>query len=213
MADPALLLRDTSVQTLFWTPVLAEMWPGAPLHNAALKAAIARQAASVAGVAKSNIHGWQSDISMTAWGGAAADALVAHAAARANAYTAGGPIDWVPEMWANVSRRGASNQTHAHPGSVWSAVYYVDDGYAGSSDKAVAGELSFLDPRFPAVRMAAPELRHRRPDGTIDNQEVWLRPRTGLFVLFPSWLLHAVRPYAGQGTRTSIAINLVAPRG
>lgn len=216
MADPAPLLRDTHVRKLFCTPVLAEMWPDAPRHNAALRAAIAQQAASADSVAKSNIHGWQSDVTMAEWGGPAAAALLAHAVARADAHTArtaDAPRDWVPEMWANASQRGASNQTHAHPGSVWSAVYYVDDGYAGSPDKALAGELSFLDPRFPAVRMAAPELRHRRPDGTIDNQEVWLRPRTGLFVMFPSWLLHSVRPYGGQGTRISIAINLVAGRG
>ena len=138
-----------------------------------------------------------------------------HAIARAREFSIApaGQADafrWTAELWANVSRRGAANQTHAHPGSFWSMVYYVDDGYAGSPDKALGGELSFLDPRFPMVQMAAPDLRHRGDDGAVDNQEVWMRPRSGLIVMFPSWLMHSVRPYAGGGTRISIAINLLA---
>lgn len=217
MAEPIAVAGEPVVRPLFWTPVLAEMWPGAPAHNAALRSMIAARAGSVDGVAKSNVHGWQSDIDMADWAGAAGAALIAHATARADAYSrstvSGAPTRWRAEMWANASQRGASNQTHAHPGSFWSAVYYVDDGYAGSPDKALAGELSFLDPRFPAVRMAAPDLRYRRPDGSVDNQEVWLRPRTGLFLMFPSWLLHSVRPYGGGGTRVSIAINLMVDDG
>lgn len=209
MADPAALVGEPRERAVFATPVLAEIWPDAARHTAALKAAILNRAANAGSVAKSNVHGWQSDVDMAVWGGPAAAALIAHATARADRFTTA-PTGWNAEMWANVSRRGASNQTHAHPGSIWSMVYYVDDGYAGSADKALAGELSFLDPRFPAVRMTAPDLRYRRPDGSLDNQEVWLRPRTGLFLMFPSWLMHGVRPYHGSGTRISIAINLVA---
>lgn len=212
MAEPLALVGEPRVRAAFATPVLAEIWPDAARHTAALKAAILQRAMVSGSVAKSNIHGWQSDVDMASWGGSAAAALIAHATLRATQHTRA-HADWTAEMWANVSRRGASNQTHAHPGSVWSAVYYVDDGYAGSPDKALAGELSFLDPRFPAVRMTAPDLRHRRPDGSVDNQEVWLRPRSGLFLMFPSWLMHGVRPYTGAGTRISIAINLMARDG
>jgi uncharacterized protein (TIGR02466 family) len=205
-----------SVRGLFASPVLAEAWTGARVHNAALRSAIANRQTGGGGVAKSNIHGWQSDIDMLRWGGEAARQLVDHVLARCGQVTADlrgeGQFRWYPEMWANVSQAGASNQTHAHPGSYWSAVYYVDDGYAGSTDKALGGELTFLDPRFPMVRMRAPDLRRRGTDGQPENHEVWLRPRSGLLVMFPSWLQHAVRPYRGNGRRISIAINVSLTR-
>jgi uncharacterized protein (TIGR02466 family) len=215
MADPVSGMGEPRVSALFATPVIAEMWQDAPRWNAALRAAIIARSQQDRGVAKSNLHGWQSGTDLDQWGGEAARALRDHAIARSREFAvdhlAGSrAIDWVGEMWANVSRRGAANQTHAHPGSFWSMVYYVDDGYAGSADKALGGELSFLDPRFPMVRMAAPDLRFRSDAGKIDNQEVWMRPRAGLIVMFPSWLMHSVRPYAGQGTRISIAINILA---
>jgi uncharacterized protein (TIGR02466 family) len=204
------------VRGLFASPVLAEVWPGARMYNAALRSAIASRQMGGSGVARSNIHGWQSDIDMLRWGGEAAHHLVEHVLDRCRQVTAdlrgGGNIRWYPEMWANVSQTGASNQTHAHPGSFWSAVYYIDDGYAGSADKALGGELTFLDPRFPMVRMRAPDLRARGTDGETEHHEVWLRPQSGLLVMFPSWLQHAVRPYRGNGRRISIAINVSLTR-
>ena len=79
-------------------------------------------------------------------------------------------------MWANVCTRGHANQFHVHPGSFWSAVYYLDDGYGGSEDPALGGELQLLDPRMPAVAMASPELAFREPDGAIQHAELTLRP-------------------------------------
>jgi uncharacterized protein (TIGR02466 family) len=204
------------VRGLFASPVLAEVWPGARLHNTALRSAIAARQAATPGVAKSNVLGWQSDIDMLRWGGEAARALADHVLARCDEIS----VDlrgerlakWYPEMWANVSAARASNQTHAHPGSFWSAVYYVDDGYAGSADKALGGELTFLDPRFPMVRLRTPDLRATGADGTSEHHEVWFRPRSGMLVMFPSWLQHAVRPYQGQGRRISIAINVSLTR-
>jgi uncharacterized protein (TIGR02466 family) len=203
-------MSDARVERLFATPVLAGMWPGARAHNEGLRAAILQHQAAERGVTKSNLLGWQSDTEMTRWGGAPAAALAADLVARCTEITSGLTDDaqWIAEMWGNVSPPGASNQTHAHPGSLWSAVYYVDDGYGGSPDKALGGELSFLDPRFPMVRMATPDLRWRKPDGKLDTQEVWMRPRAGLIVIFPSWLQHSVRPYHGKAQRISIATNL-----
>ena len=34
-----------------------------------------------------------------------------------------------------------------------------------------------------------------------------LTPQTGMFVMFPSWLSHGVRPYRGTRERISVAIN------
>ena len=59
------------------------------------------------------------------------------------------------------------------------------------------------------VRMAALDLRFKDIDGREQKNEPTVRPQTGLIVMFPSWLQHAVRPFYGSGTRISIAINLV----
>lgn len=39
-----------------------------------------------------------------------------------------------------------------------------------------------------------------------------IRPATGMIVMFPGRLQHAVRPFHGDGTRISIAINLIPVR-
>ena len=215
MNDRTILASAPRIRGLFGTPVLAEMWQDAPRWNAELKQKILARSATERGVSKSNFHGWQSEVGMDRWSGEAGQALRTFAEQRADEHSfldegVDSRIAWSAEMWANVSKGGASNQTHAHPGSFWSMVYYVDDGYGGVPDKSQGGELSFLDPRFPMVRMAAPDLRFKREDGYVENQEVWLQPRSGLVVMFPSWLMHSVRPYFGKGTRISIAINILA---
>jgi uncharacterized protein (TIGR02466 family) len=206
---------DPRTINLFATPVLAETWPGARKYNADLHRAVMAREAQSKGVKKSNLQGWQSEIDMLIWGGEASNRLAAHVVQRCEELTTDIAAQerrrfrWSPEMWANVSRRGASNMAHCHPGAFWSAVYYVDDGYGGSPDKALGGELMLIDPRFPMVRMRTPDLRYLAGPDDYDNQEVWMRPRTGLLIMFPSWLSHSVMPYLGGGARISIAINVV----
>lgn len=202
--------------SLFDTPVIVDQMPDAEPLNAQLKRLILERQAEDPGISISNVGGWHSDVDMLRWGGDAARRLLERVIAAADHFTVdvrstGAPrYKWFPEMWANVSPKGSSNQHHTHPGAFWSAVYYVDDGYAGSTDESLGGELVLLDPRMPMIRMNTPDLRFRRPGQKPDDQEKWFRPVSGLIVIFPAWLSHAVRPYNGTGTRISIAINLSA---
>ncbi|ABC63137.1 2OG-Fe(II) oxygenase family protein [Erythrobacter litoralis] len=201
---------------LFSTPfVIDELQSAAGI--AALRQAIeAEHARDGQGVSISNIGGWHSNTRMLEWGGEAARALAYKSMTMADAITQDAKssqasrFGWVPEMWANVSSKGHANQYHFHPGSFWSAVAYIDDGYGGSDDPALGGELQLLDPRMPMVRMTAPDLRMLDADGKPQQNEISIHPKTGMIVMFPSWLQHAVRPFHGSGTRISIAINLVA---
>ncbi len=201
---------------LFATPLLKARLPDADVANAALRDTILARMATGPAAQISNIGGWHSTTDMIDWGGPAMQRLVETVIDLCGRNTTDVAAQgrsrflWVPQAWANVSTAGAANQTHAHAGAIWSAVYYVDDGYGGSSDPALGGELMLLDPRFPMTMMAAPDLRYRAPDGKRYECEVLLRPETGLIVAFPSWLSHAVRPYHGAHKRISIAINLVA---
>jgi uncharacterized protein (TIGR02466 family) len=203
---------------LFATPLVVDRLHSAEGIRVLREAILAERARDGEGVQISNIGGWHSNTRMLDWGGEAARALALKAMDMADASTVnlgagqGREYAWVPEMWANVSTAGNANQYHTHPGALWSAVAYIDDGYAGSNDSGLGGELQLLDPRMPMVRMTAPDLRIREAGGEAQNNEPMVRPQTGLIVLFPSWLQHAVRPFHGSGTRISIAINLVPAR-
>lgn len=205
----------TQTHNLFATPLVVDTLQseeGIAMLREAIEAEMVRDAS---GLTISNVGGWHSNMQMVEWGGEAARALVYKAMTMADAQCLdvrspeSSRFGWIPEMWANVSRKGNSNQYHTHPGAFWSAVAYIDDGYEGDSDPALGGELQLLDPRMPMIRMTAPDLRLKDASGQPMPSEMPIRPKTGLFVMFPSWLRHAVRPFYGEGTRISIAINLV----
>ena len=109
------------------------------------------------------------------------------------------------DMWANISPKGASNQSHAHPGALWSAVYYVDDG--GDS---VGGQLVLQDPRFPMNRAYVPDLVFVDGEGKKEESQFRIAPSPGKLVVFPSWLIHGVKPHQGNAERISIAMNVMA---
>ncbi|WP_435417766.1 2OG-Fe(II) oxygenase family protein [Parerythrobacter aurantius] len=200
---------------LFSTPFVIDTLQSAAGLAALRQAIEAEHARDQQGVSISNIGGWHSNTQMLHWGGEAARALAFKAMQMADAQTidAKSPqasrFGWIPEMWANISHKGHANQYHFHPGSFWSAVAYIDDGYDGDADPVLGGELQLLDPRMPMVRMTAPDLRMVDADGQAQDNELSIRPATGMIVLFPSWLQHAVRPFAGRGSRISVAINLI----
>lgn len=210
------MISSPQAASLFDTPVIVDQMPDADALNADLKRIILDRRSADEGMRISNVGGWHSDTQMLRWGGEPALALVKRVVAAADAFTVDIKAEgkarfrWLPEMWANVSQAGASNQFHTHPGAYWSAVYYVDDGYGGSEDDSLGGELILLDPRMPMIRMAAPDLRFRRPGQAPEDHQKWFRPKSGMIVIFPGGLSHAVQPYQGDRERISIAINLSA---
>ncbi|WP_374944578.1 TIGR02466 family protein [Sphingomonas sp.] len=114
-------------------------------------------------------------------------------------------LDWTVKMWANISPPGALNMSHAHPGVLWAAVYYVDMGGASAED---GGELFFEDPRFPVPLMRMPGFRMLGIDGQPQVHERRWPTRAGDLVLFPAWLRHGVRPHGGSRDRISVAMNI-----
>ena len=200
-----------SLVTLFGTPVLIDELPDAAALNAELARTITAREQSHPGTQHSNLGGWQSDWEMDRWGGASAIKLLAIGRNTANRITTdrqGRPvsIQWKANMWANINRTGHGNEFHSHPGSFWSAVYYVDDGGI-DADPALGGELEFMDPRGPGPAMYAPQLAFGSAGLSVGANET-VRPRSGRLVMFPAWLLHQVRPYRGAAQRISIAFNL-----
>lgn len=201
-----------TVNRLFATPLIEVRLPGADRLVSELKQAILARRAASPGVRRSNIHGWHSDIGMLDWGGEAAIELARETMQVCGRFTsdvnaAQGQSRWQMgmEMWANVSPAGASNQMHAHPGSFWSASFYIDDGGDAEDGFFVA-----QDPRFPMIRMVAPDLVFTDETGEKQMSQFRVRPEPGKLVIFPSWLMHAVRPHKGLGERISVAMNVLA---
>src|SRR3984893_16980466 len=204
----------------FSTPVVISEVPDAAALNIELRKVIEQCHRTHRGTQHSNLGGWQSSWDMDRWGGAAAIKLLAIGRNTANRVTTdreGKPVNrpapgyfagtWGANMWANVNRSGHGNEFHSHPGGYWSGVYYVDDGGI-ADDPSLGGELEFMDPRGPMAAIYAPHLAVAMPGGLKAGANEPVIPKAGRLVMFPSWLLHQVRPYRGNAERISIAFNL-----
>lgn len=202
---------QAEIRSYFATPVVIATLPDAAELNGELREIILARERQEQGVQHSNRGGWQSSWDFEAWGGAPARRLLdatRELATRMTCDRAGKPVRvvWKTNAWANVNRRSHGNEFHTHPGAYWSGTYYVDDGGIGD-DPALGGEFEMQDPRGVAPAMYAPLLGFAVPGGRSAGASELIRPRSGQMVLFPSWLLHAVRPYRGDGERISVAFN------
>ena len=203
---------NAQMQQLFPTPVVVGIVSDADRLNGALKDLIFARERTHPTTDHSNQGGYQSTWDMEDWGGAPVATLIATVKALATKATLsrdGKAVSppWKVNCWANVNRSGQSNEPHTHPGSFWSASYYVDDGGIGA-DPSLGGEFTIQDPRGVAPAMFQPMLTYAGPGGASAGTTELLRPQAGMVVLFPSWLQHGVRPYKGTATRISIAMNL-----
>ena len=204
---------------MFATPLVTFDVPDALALNTDLRRTIEQREQAQPTTQHSNLGGWQSSWDMDRWGGVAAIKLLAIGRNLANRVTmdrkgnlGNGPhpgyvVTWTANMWANVNRSGHGNEFHSHPAAFWSGVYYVDDGGI-AEDVSLGGELEFMDPRGPLPAMFAPHLAYAMPGGLAAGATERVRPKAGRLVMFPSWLMHQVRPYRGAATRISIAFNL-----
>ena len=199
------------VLDLFPTPIVVATMPDAEPLNAELKRIILAREKTSESVERSNRGGWQSSWDMHEWGGEPIRKVLAYARAIVDDATVDRAgkrhkLTWRINCWANVNRSGHGNQFHTHPGALWSASYYVDDGGI-DADRSLGGEFEILDPRGVAPSMYAPQLTFPGPDYVALGESQRLSPRAGVFIVFPSWLSHGVCPYRGTRERISIAIN------
>src|SRR5262249_16880390 len=95
--------------------------------------------------------------------------------------------------WANVNAPGAGHQVHDHPNNYLSGVYYVQT-HEG------ADTVNFLDPR-PQARTVRPPVTELTAENT---EQVVLKIKDGMLLLFPAWLPHCVDPNRGNRARISL---------
>jgi len=100
-------------------------------------------------------------------------------------------------LWVNLLHASGHHSAHIHPHSVISGTLYVEVPKG-------SGAIRFEDPRLPMM-MAAPP---RRSDGPEELQPfATIQPRSGLLLMWESWLRHEVLPGTGRGERLSISFN------
>jgi uncharacterized protein (TIGR02466 family) len=195
----------------FSTPVIALTLPNHEQMNANLSEVILERRQTDKGLVRSNVNSWHSDEDFVSWGGAYAQQLAQTFGSVCSGITEFPPSDagqrrWVVRMWANVFERGTLNRLHCHPGAFWSGVYYLNDGRQAEGED-IGGDLILHSPHELASSMYAPDVQIKLPNGQRLSSAMTIKPRPGLGVIFPSWLMHEVDPYRGNALRISIAFN------
>jgi uncharacterized protein (TIGR02466 family) len=202
--------RQLDVHGLFATPLAQGRLDNAAFVNAELRRIILEHERTTSGRRVSIAGGWQSDLDFPRWSGPVGEHLLGTLLSAVRSITRIRPgMNYAPSWrvfaWANVIRKGHFNHAHIHPGNFWSAVYYVDDG--GPAGPEAGGEIEFYDPRGGAPAMYNPFLTVATPDGEAGGASVKIAPVAGTFLVFPSYLRHAVNPYRGDAVRISVAVN------
>jgi uncharacterized protein (TIGR02466 family) len=108
------------------------------------------------------------------------------------------PAIEITGCWANLYAPGAAHRAHSHPNNYLSAVYYV-------RTRPGADSINFHDPRSQAgvIRPPVTELTAANTD------QVVVRVKDGMLLVFPSYLQHSVDANAGSESRVSVSFNLM----
>ena len=94
--------------------------------------------------------------------------------------------------WMNNQVAGDFNPIHKHNGLLSSVLFTkVPISISNDEEKDYAGYLEFIDGR----------------DAGITPTHMRIKPVVGCMYMFPSWLLHQVYPFRGNGHRRSVSFN------
>ncbi len=105
----------------------------------------------------------------------------------------------IERSWINIFRPGMQEMQHAHEGSLLSGSYYVE-----APDNC--GDLVFQDPiGARRCHRAFTETGVKTPQTAT---EISYPPRPGRFIMFESWMPHAVMGNKSGKIRISIAVNM-----
>ena len=127
--------------------------------------------------------------------------------------------------WINYMTEREYNPVHLHNHCSISTIFYLDD-YTGdesivTKDTSIAdnygnticedGYTIFINGSFPVGEVNPGPTRIKELGSSITNliprTHFSVKPKKGLFLIFPSWLLHMVNPFKGDGKRVTSSIN------
>jgi uncharacterized protein (TIGR02466 family) len=104
------------------------------------------------------------------------------------------------DLWCVVMERGGHQIPHIHPEAWLSGVYYPELPDGVRTGSGPEGWLAFGEADHDYPRRVEPRIVH-------------VRPEQGLLVLFPSYFYHRTVPFDAEGTRVSVAFDLVSTDG
>lgn len=102
-------------------------------------------------------------------------------------------------MWANVHDSGHKHQSHVHPNSFISGVFYLQV----PEESEMVGDLYFNDPRTLKSMMYA-DFKKSSP---ISDRNWIYKPETGMMVLFPGWLEHGTNIFVCNSGEKRVAVS------
>jgi uncharacterized protein (TIGR02466 family) len=108
------------------------------------------------------------------------------------------------DSWFHITKRGGFFGLHNHPMASWSGVYCVAPG-KHDADKPDSGLLSFVNPATNAAMYL--DAANARMQGSYGYGIRHINFKPGQLVLFPSWIMHDVKPFEGEGERVTVAFN------
>lgn len=190
------MMASTLFPTLVWTALLDDH----ATLNARLEAASYRlRELDQAGVANTNVAGWQSRNNLQAvpeFTGFMTRILeIMRQIGESQSFRP--DAEYRLQAWVNINPPGAWNQIHIHPDCHLSGCYYV-------RTPPDCGGIFFRDPRKLSLMTRPPIVQETRFTAT----EARMRPEAGRFYIFPAWLEHGVDPNRGDSERISIAFNV-----
>ena len=153
------------------------------------------------GVSKTNVNGWHSTTDMNQK--TKYEPLIQELFKMQNEIIEEEHLDIEPKlgnMWANINPPGGYNQSHLHPNSSFSGVYYV-------KAPPNSGRLSLMDPR-PGVQQCMPSRKKVKLPREL-WREIYYDPIPGRMIIFPSWMWHKVEPNKSNDIRISVSFNFI----
>ena len=98
------------------------------------------------------------------------------------------------ESWYHITKTNGMHEPHLHPSCSWCGVFYVQSGDEGSGDTVFENpaKSTYVDRGIQFLN---------------NMSTVRVKPRDGMLVLFPSYLIHYQALYTGTQDRVVIAFN------
>ena len=153
------------------------------------------------GVNKTNMNGWHSQTDMNHK--KEYEPLIKELFQMQNEIIQEEYLDMEPRlgnMWANINPPGGYNNSHIHPNSLFSGVYYI-------KGQPNSGRLSLMDPR-PGVQHCMPTRKKEKLPREL-WRETYYDPVPGRLIMFPSWMWHKVESNKSNDIRISVSFNFI----
>ena len=104
----------------------------------------------------------------------------------------------IDSAWVVCQYAGDFNPPHIHRGNISGVGYLkIPNSIKNGNEKGLAGQISFMDGRVSMPRNSPPLVSHRQT----------FKPKVGDLFIFPSFLMHDVHPFRGDGERRSFSFN------